>query len=144
MTILIGVDFSPASGKTLDAVRGMFPREDLKVIVLHVAEPNPAFVGWEAGPGVVRDQMAETFRHERREVEQMAASLREHGIEAVGLTVQGAIVATILAEVERLGADLVAVGSHGHGAAYDLAVGSISAGVIRKSTRPVLVVPDHR
>lgn len=51
---------------------------------------------------------------------------------------------TILAEADRVGADLVAVGSHGHGAAYDLAIGSISAGVIRASSKPVLAGTSER
>jgi nucleotide-binding universal stress UspA family protein len=33
------------------------------------------------------------------------------------------------------------VGSHGHGMMFDAMVGSVSAGVLRKSTIPVLVVP---
>lgn len=144
MTILVAVDLSPTSRHTLEAVRGLFPREGLRVVVLHVAEPNPEFAGWEAGPEVVRREVAQTFRHERHDVEQMAASLREAGIDAIGLTVQGPTVATILSETERLRADLVAVGSHGHGAAYDLAVGSTAAGVMRKAPRPVLVVPGER
>jgi nucleotide-binding universal stress UspA family protein len=36
------------------------------------------------------------------------------------------------------------VGSHGHGAAYDLLVGSISAGIIRKAEVPVVVVPAEK
>jgi nucleotide-binding universal stress UspA family protein len=47
----------------------------------------------------------------------------------------------ILAQADQLQADLIVVGSHGHGATYDLLVGSISSGVIRKSKVPVLVVP---
>jgi nucleotide-binding universal stress UspA family protein len=144
MTILMAVDLSAASQKSLDAVRKILPRETVQVILVHVAEPDPAFVGWEAGPDVVRDQVATEFRRERHEVEQMGAQLRADGIDVVALTVQGPTVATILAEAERLNADLIVVGSHGHGAAYDLAVGSTSAGVIRKATVPVLVVPDHR
>ena len=50
----------------------------------------------------------------------------------------------ILKETRKLGGNLVVVGSHGHGAAYDLLVGSISAEVIRKSPIPVLVVPSPR
>jgi nucleotide-binding universal stress UspA family protein len=33
------------------------------------------------------------------------------------------------------------MGSHGRGKLFDLVVGSVSAGVIRKSPVPVLVVP---
>ncbi len=140
MNVLVAVDLSEVSRAMLDAVRRIPRREGMRVVVLHVAEPDPEFVGWDAGPGVVREAVAAEFQRERHEVEAMAASLREDGIDAVGLVVQGATVATILDEVERREADLLVVGSHGHGAAYDLAVGSISSGVIRKATVPVLVV----
>lgn len=142
MTVLVAVDLSAVSDASLEAVRRLLPREGLDVIVVHVAEPDPAFVGWDAGPGTVRDQVAGEFRRERRDVEQFAAALRADGIDARGLTVQGPTVETILAEAGRVGAGLIVVGSHGHGAAYDLAIGSISSGVIRKATVPVLVVPS--
>lgn len=141
MTIVVAVDLSPVSAQTLDVVRRMFARDALRVYVVHVAEPDPAFVGWDVGPDVVRDQMAQQFRRERQEVEQLAGSLRDAGIDATGLTIQGPTVDAVIAEAAKLGADLLAVGSHGHGAAYDLAVGSVSAGIIRKAQTPVLVVP---
>ena len=143
MTILVAVDFSAVSGKMLAAVREIPRGDGLKVFLVHVAEPDPEFVGWETGPDVVRDQVAAEFQRERRDVEAMAAELRADGIDATALVVQGPTVATILDEVERRGAELLIVGSHGHGAAYDLTVGSVSAGVIRKTSVPVLVVPDR-
>jgi len=41
----------------------------------------------------------------------------------------------------NLEAELIVVGTHGHGAVYDVLIGSYSAGIIRKSKLPVLVVP---
>jgi nucleotide-binding universal stress UspA family protein len=48
-----------------------------------------------------------------------------------------------LKEAADLDIDLIVVGSHGHGAMYQLLVGSISEGVLRRSNRPVLVIPTH-
>ena len=144
MRVLVAVDFSAVTERTLAAVRKCCASSGLSVVILHVAEPEPSFVGWDAGPDVVRDQVASVFRREREQVAQLVASLHTEGIEAVGHTVQGPIVETIVAEAARFGADLVAVGSHGHGAAYDLAIGSISAGVIRASMIPVLVATMPR
>jgi len=144
MIVLLAVDLSDVSAKMLRAVAAVPRRDDLKVYVVHVAEPDPEFAGWDAGPGVVRKQVAAEFQRERHEVEAMAAGLRESGIDAVGLVVQGPTVETVLDEVARRGADLLVVGSHGHGAAYDLAVGSVSSGIIRKAAIPVLVVPDRQ
>ena len=36
------------------------------------------------------------------------------------------------------------MGSHGHGAIYELLVGSVTEGVLRKARCPVLVVPSER
>jgi nucleotide-binding universal stress UspA family protein len=143
MNVLVAVDLSDVSRKMLDAVLRIPRPEGMKVVIVYVAEPDPEFVGWDAGPGVVRDAVAAEFHRERHEVEAMATELREGGVDAVGLVVQGPTVTTILDEIERREADLLVVGSHGHGAAYDLTVGSISSGVIRKSTVPVLVIPDR-
>ena len=143
MTIVVAVDFSDVSRRMLELVCGFPDTPKRKVYIVHVAPPDPEFVGWEAGPEVVREQLASQFQREHREVEVMAQGLRDEGIDATGLMVQGPTVATILDEIDRRGADMVVVGSHGHGAAYDLVVGSVSSGVIRKATVPVLVVP-HR
>ena len=81
------------------------------VWILHVAAPDPAFVGFEAGPDVVRDQRAETLRSEHRELTRIAEVFRNAGIEATALLVQGETVETILDQAERHGA---AVHRHGH------------------------------
>ncbi len=57
------------------------------------------------------------------------------------MLLQGATIATVLTEADRLEANLLVIGSHGHGAVYDLLVGSVSEGLVRRSKRPMLVVP---
>ena len=146
MNVLIAVDFSAVTEAMLATVakhgwaRG---EDDAHLYLVHVAEPNPDFVGWEAGPVVVRDQMAEEFHREHAELARLAEVLREAGAEQVTpLLVQGPTVSTVLAQIKKLDAGLVVVGTHGHGATYDLIVGSVSSGIIRKSSVPVLVVPS--
>jgi len=36
------------------------------------------------------------------------------------------------------------MGTHGHGAMYNLLVGGVTKGVLKRSTRPVLLVPGPR
>ena len=47
----------------------------------------------------------------------------------------------ILAQAAALKADYIVIGSHGHGVAYDLLIGSAVQGVLRKANCPVLVIP---
>lgn len=140
MTLLVAVDFSAVTDRQIAAVQRV-ATPGREIHVLHVAEPDPDFVGYEGGPAVVRDQVAAEFRQERQQVQALAGSLREAGFEATALVVQGPTVETILAQADRLGAVAIVVGSHGHGSLFDLVVGSVSAGVIRRSEVPVLVVP---
>ena len=43
--------------------------------------------------------------------------------------------------MKELGADLVILGSHGHGVVASLLLGSVAEGMVRKSLVPTLVVP---
>src|SRR6266478_4614459 len=56
----------------------------------------------------------------------------------------GAVVEEVLNEADVVNADLIVLGTHGHGAMYNLLVGSVTKGVLRRSTRPVLLVPGPR
>lgn len=141
MSIVVALDFSEVSERQLGIVARLAKDSDSKVYLLHVAEPEPDFVGYQTGPEVVRDQVAEEYHREHRQLQAFAESLRAQGVDATALLIQGSIVETVLTEADALEAGLIVVGSHGHGAAYDLLVGSISAGIIRKADVPVVVVP---
>ncbi len=141
MNILVAVDLSPASEKVVEAAGNVAKLTGAKVYILHVAEPDPDFVGYDAGPEVVRTQVAGEMRREHRDVQALAEKLRGDGLDATALLVQGPTVETTLKEADKLKAELIVVGTHGHGAVYDVLIGSYSAGIIRKSTLPVLVVP---
>ena len=141
MSILVAVDLSPASENVVEAAGKIAKLTGATVYVLHAAEPEPDFVGYDAGPEVVRTQVAQELRKEHRDVQALAEKLRSDGVDATALLVRGPTVETTLKEAESLEAELIVVGTHGHGAVYDVLIGSYSAGIIRKSKLPVLVVP---
>jgi len=141
MNILAAVDFSPVTAQvlaTLGRIAAAFPA---RVLLVHVAPPEPAFVGYQAGPDVVRDQVAAEHRARHQELQELAERLRSDGIDTTALLLQGATVTTLVAEAERSKAALIVLGSHGHGALYDLVVGSVAEGVVRAAKLPVLLVP---
>jgi nucleotide-binding universal stress UspA family protein len=69
--------------------------------------------------------------------EELAAS----GLSVVAHEREGTVVSEILKAADDIAADLIVMGSHGHGAVYNLLVGSVTEGVLRGGKRPVLVVP---
>ncbi len=141
LKILVAVDLSEATARVIQVTEYLAKATSGDVRLLHVAEAEPDFVGYDAGPEVVRDQVAKEFRDEHRGVQAHADALREAGVEAKALLIQGPIVETVLSEAKRFGADLLIVGSHGFSALYDLLVGSSSRGILKDTEIPVLVVP---
>jgi nucleotide-binding universal stress UspA family protein len=85
---------------------------------------------------------------ERQHAEDALATARERavaaGVVANTTLVTGDPAEEICAHAARLGARLIAIGTHGYGAVVSLLVGSVSSSVIRRAPCPVLVVhtPD--
>ena len=142
MSLLVALDFSSVTDDQLEIVQRL-AAPNREIYLLHVAEPDPDFVGFEAGPEEVRDQVAKEFHQEHEQIQALAGRLRDSGHQVTALLIQGPTIETILSEADKVGAEVIVVGSHGRGKLFDLVVGSVSAGVIRKSTVPVLVVPTR-
>lgn len=142
MNILVALDFSAFTEPTLAAVERIAAAvPETKIWLLHVAEPDPSFVGYEAGPAVVRDQVAAEYREERQRLHGYADGLRRSGRDVSTLIVQGAIAETIVAEADALDVQLIVMGSHGYGTIAELIVGGVSKVVLRKAACPVLIIP---
>jgi len=143
MQLLVATDLSVLSDQVVSFAREMAMSLGARVWLIHVADPDPDFVGYEAGPQTVRDSVAATFHKEHRQLQGCADQLRADGIDCTALLVQGAVVETLLHEAEKLAVQLIVMGSHGKGAVKKLLVGSTSEGVLHKATVPVLLVPTH-
>ena len=143
MKILIGIDFSESLEEVLKKAEEIAVAVSAKVWLLHVAEPEPDFVGFKPGPQSVRDAVANECRAEHRQIQEIAGRLGAAGLDATALLVQGATAETILKEAVKLGVDMIVVGSHGTSAIHDLFMGSVSKGVLHDAQCPVLVVPTH-
>jgi nucleotide-binding universal stress UspA family protein len=140
-TILVPIDFSEVSRAVVATAESLARAFSAKIWLIHVAAPEPDFVGFDVGPQSVRDQRADHLRDEHRRIQDEANRLRDAEIDATALLVQGPTVDKILAEAERLEVDWIVLGSHGHGAAYRALLGSVSEYVVRRSNVPVTIVP---
>ena len=140
-TILLPVDFSNVTTRLIETARTFAAAFGSRVVLLNVAEPEPDFVGFEAGPPTVRINVARDFKAERQRLDELKTQLVSSGGEVVALHIQGPTVEKILHEAEEQHAELIIMGSHGHGALYELLVGGVTQGVIKGAACPVLVVP---
>ncbi len=141
MKLLVAIDFSPATEKIMESVKALVCKLDSKVWLLHVAMPDPDFVGYEVGPDTEREFVAKKFQEEHRKIHELADELKKAGIDVTPLLVQGATVETILEKAEELNVDAIITGSHGKGAVYRLLVGSVSEALLHKSRIPLVIIP---
>lgn len=140
MRLLVPLDLSSATERALATAIKLSRPMAAEVWLLHVAAPEPDFVGYDAGSASVRDQIAHQHRDEHRALQAHAQALRDLGVACTALLVQGPTAATILREAGRLGADLILMATHGHGAVFDLLVGSVSHEVLREARVPVVMI----
>jgi nucleotide-binding universal stress UspA family protein len=143
MKLLVATDFSPQTKKVLRVARKLAQALGAKLWILHVAT-QPAFKTYGVGERQDRLETAAELREEHRLVQEAAQSMRDSGIQATGLMVPGPPAKAIVGEAARLDADLIILGSHGFGAVFKMLLGSVSSAVLRKSGRPVLIVPADR
>ena len=141
MNILVGIDFGESSHLITQAAAMLARGLAAKIWLVHVAEPDPEFVGFEADSTPLRDVVAKRYHAEHRALQAIAEALRDEGLDCVGLLVQGATVATLLHEAGNLPADMIVVGSHGKGVLKRLLIGSTSEGILHRADVPVYVVP---
>ena len=136
--ILIAVDGSPAG-----AVAARF---GLELAAEHHAEPTFVYVVpavdvlLAGGFGITAARPHEVTVDDHEPLENALALSGELGITAHAELLHGEPVDEIVAFADTLDADLIVVGSRGHGALASALLGSVSRGILRESRRPVLVV----
>ena len=143
MNILVAIDLSSASQKVLDKAKTLALALSAKVCLLHVVEDDPDFLGHEQDSQDTSDQGPQEFPQEHKDLQKEVDELRGSGIDTEGLLTQGSVVDIILQRSKQLGIDIIIVGTHGHGGVHHMIFGSVSEGVLRNSSCPVLVIPTH-
>jgi nucleotide-binding universal stress UspA family protein len=139
--ILLAIDFSNGENMLMEKALEWAKAFGAKIWMLHVAAPEPEFVGFGVGPQYIRDSMAEELKKEHRVLREYANQFRSEGIEADGLLIKGATTEMIMEEAKKLDIDLIITGHHDHSLIYKLFFGSVASAVVRKSKVPVLLIP---
>jgi nucleotide-binding universal stress UspA family protein len=144
MRVLLGVDGSTPSTVAQHLVESMAWPDGSTIRVVSVVVP-PA--GVLVGPGgdvyVGPDTLAEVeenrVAHAHSVVEAAERGLRERGFAVETAVLLGAAARELVDDAGAWAADLVVVGSHGHGALAGLLLGSVSAEVVDHAPCPVLI-----
>ena len=141
-TIVALVSLSATSFKVLKQAHDFAKALDAEVVLLHVVPPQSSVLGvGTVSPTVLEEPTVKRVAAEGRDLEEMRASLAQFGVQVRTEQANVKTAEDLLLECQKLGADMLMVGTHGHGSFYNWLVGSVTAEVVAKAALPVLVVP---
>lgn len=158
--ILVPVDFSPAMEGVLALAREMARAFEAEIHLVHVREiatvpvfpaatvgypsigmPEMGMAGGMAA-GVAGSMPVDLPNEERKSpIETLRDELIVDGWPAFAHEREGAVVDEVLQTAREIFADLIVMGSHGHGSVYNLLVGSVTEGILQAGQCPILLVP---
>ncbi len=133
-TLIVGVDGSPDATRALDWAIDEARRRNMRVLLVHGVEVGAAAAS-PYGTGMVLEQLEEAGRMVLAEAEQRVTAA---GLEADTRMEVGSG-AHALIEASR-DAQLMVVGSRGHGGFVGMLLGSVSAACTHHAHCPVVVV----
>jgi nucleotide-binding universal stress UspA family protein len=135
-TIILGLDGSPESRRALPFAVQFADRDAAKIIAVHVRE---LVMGRAGGQTLVANE-DEVVAAVRGQVDEIAATGVEIELKVVSAVAGGP--AHVLAEVAgKEQADVIVVGTRGHGQVAGLLIGSVTQRLLHVSPCPVFAVP---
>lgn len=139
--ILVTIDFEEKGQVLINKAAELAEKFKAKLWLVHVAAPDPDFVGYDVGPQYIRDVLAKDLRVEHKLLQGFTNQLKEKNIVAEGLLVQGPTIETIVELTEKLAIDLIVIGKHKHGFFHKTFMVGTDESLLEKSNIPVLIVP---
>ena len=154
-SILAAIDLAASTDQVVAAAKEYSKAFSAKLYLIHVTPEPEAMVSlplstaggdYDEAPVIIpldRQAEADRLREEHRALQDLKTKLSDAGIEATALLIEGATVEKLLLEIDKLGIDLVIIGSHAPSFLRDLVFGGTTKEILRGAGCPVLVLPPQ-
>lgn len=143
-TIVVAVDFSNATQGVIEKAQELAKPFGAELHLLHVMEPEPSYTAYGFTPNefpALHAYQEEAKRRASDKLESLARTVEAGESKVTSRVAEGSPLRCIADYVGESGADLLVLGSHGHGAIASLLLGSVAEGMVRKALVPTLIVP---
>jgi nucleotide-binding universal stress UspA family protein len=146
MRVIVATDGSDAAGVGIELVAGAAWPPETVVRVVTAIDPSPLTVTGPFGVPVSAspDPLERLDEAAAAALESACRRLAATDPQVEGSLLRGRPASAIVDVALRLGADLVVLGSRGHGMIETMLLGSVSAEVVDHAPMPVLVARDNR
>ena len=139
-TILVPLDGSKLAERILSHVEGLARCYNSTIVFLQVVRP-PSFEGAsENGYDRISKKNLEEMYRADSYLKGIEGEFREKGMKTQTRVKCGPIVRTITDTAASVGADLIAISSHGRTGLPRVFYGSVAAGLLHRVDRPLLVI----
>lgn len=142
-TILTPIDFSAAGELVVAEAVTLARALNARLILMHVLQP-PVVTDSEIGTQMSSEYAATESAETARRLSGLGKQLEAQSIMVETRHLVGLPGPCILELARTRGVDYIVLGSHGHGAFYELVVGSTTSRVLKHTLCPVVVVPQGR
>jgi nucleotide-binding universal stress UspA family protein len=142
MNVLLAIDGSEAAGLALDFVADVSWPAGTDILVAEAIETGAGLFGgpWPALAMVQTDRIEAEIRNQADQTVQEARErLARPGLSVEAVVLRGRPATAIVGRAREMHADVVVVGSRGHGTIESMLLGSVSAEVVDRAPTPVLV-----
>jgi nucleotide-binding universal stress UspA family protein len=139
-TIVIATDGSPSAHEAVEYGLELASDQNAEPIFVHVSPATEALPVLGSVWGAPVSVPHELDEHDREALDAALEIAAMKGLEAKAELLTGNAADAIVAYADSADADLIVVGSRGHGAIAGTLLGSVSREVLREARRPVLVV----
>jgi nucleotide-binding universal stress UspA family protein len=133
--IMVAIDGSDGSRAAIDEAVELAGPLEAHITFVTVRKTPPPLLGTPN----YECRLARDLGMARAAVDAALKRAREAGIEASGEVLEGGAIDELLSFADNRGADLIVMGSRGHGALAGALLGSVSSGVVQHANVPVLV-----
>ncbi len=139
--ILVPLDGSKRAESILPNVEELARCLGSRVIFMQVLEPTATMVSpYDMVPYYDADEMDRRSKEASVYLAGIAGEFREKGIQAEEVVVQGPVVRSILDVAHQKDVGLIAMASHGRSGLARVFYGSVAAGILQQTDRPLLIV----
>lgn len=138
--VLAPIDFSSVTDAVIERSVALCKAFNSELVLMYVSSPHPDFLGCDYQQGQRWRELV--LSEPGANIVSYAEKADAQGVKLSVVVTQGPVVESILEVAQNISADWIVLGSHGHGALYDLLVGSTVEGVMSVANVPTVIVPD--
>lgn len=137
--IICALDLSQHSSLVADYASTIAKAFDAEVIAVYAAPALTQYVGFHVPHSSIENFVGEIVAGAEKTMEDFVAE-NFQGIKATGKVVNGYAAEEILSLVEKEGADLIVMGTHGRKGIDRILFGSVAEKIVKSSPIPVMTI----